>query len=137
MAAPDAFGQLFEQVYAQLRAMAQKQMGHERPGHTLRATELVHQAYVRLLKGSENEIANQAQLLRAAAEAMRRILIEHARRRARCKRGGDRQRVSLSLVDAALPDDSEQLLALDEALRRLEKKDARAGEVVRLRFSAG
>jgi RNA polymerase sigma factor (TIGR02999 family) len=71
------------------------------------------------------------------AEAMRRILIEHARRRARFKRGGDRQRVPLTLVDVALPEDSEQLLALDEALRRLEEKDARAAEVVRLRFFAG
>src|SRR5207244_1730375 len=81
--------------------------------------------------------ADRSQFVHAAAEAMRRILIEHARRRSRLKRGGDRQRVSLNVVDVSLPEDCDQLLALEEALRRLEEKDPRAGEVVRLRFFAG
>jgi RNA polymerase sigma factor (TIGR02999 family) len=137
MCAKDKFGRLFEDVYAQLRAMARQQMSQERRSHTLRATELVHQAYLRVLASETVEVGNQAQMVHAVAEAMRRILIEHARRRARLKHGGDRQRVTLSLVDEALPEEPEDILALDEALRRLEKKDARAAEVVHLRFFAG
>ena len=136
----DRFGRHFEQVYTQLRAMAQQQMGDERPGHTLRATELVHQAYLRLLDNPPTDGANQAHFVHVVAEAMRRILIEHARRRARVKRGGDRARVPFTAVadaDVELPDDSDQLLALDDALRRLEERDPRAAEVVRLRFFAG
>ena len=117
--------------------MAQRQMNEERPGHTLRATELVHQAYLRLLENPPTDGANQGHFVHAVAEAMRRILIEHARRRARLKRGGDRARVTLSGLDVALPDDADQILALDEALRRLEGRDARAAEVVRLRYFAG
>ena len=94
-------------------------------------------AGLRLLGGPEINFANQAHVVGAAAEAMRRILIEHARRRARFKRGGDRQRVTLSLIDVALPEDCDELLALDDVLRRLEEKDARAAQVVLLRFFAG
>src|SRR5436309_2600817 len=90
-------GGLFEQVYAQLRAMAQLQMRKERAAHTLHATELVHQAYLRLSADSALDLSSQAHFVHAVAEAMRRILIEHARRRARHKRGGDRQRVPLTL----------------------------------------
>ena len=136
----DRFGRQFQEVYAQLRAMAQQQMNDERPGHTLRATELVHQAYLRLLDNPPTDRANQAHFVHAVAEAMRRILIEHARRRGRLKRGGDRASVPLTAVDdadVALPEDSDELLALDEALRRLEERDPRAAEVVRLRFFAG
>ncbi len=136
-----AFGHLFEQVYGQLRAMAQQQMAHERPGHTLHATELVHQTYLRLYGSSQIDWANHRHFVHAAAEAMRRILIEHARGRSREKRGGGMARVTLSLVDTQtptqLPEDSEELLALDQALRRLEEKDPRAADVVRLRFFAG
>ena len=137
-----SFGGLFKRVYKQLRAMAQEQMEAERSSHTLVATELVHQAYLRLYQRSRIDWASEGQFVRAAAEAMRRILVEHARGRARLKRGGDRQRVPLTLaVDGAefapLSEDSDQLVALDEALRRLEEKDARAADVVRLRFFAG
>lgn len=136
--ARDGFGGHFQQVYAQLRAMAQQQMNEERPGHTLRATELVHQAYLRLLDNPPTAGVNSAHFVHAVAEAMRRILIEHARRRARLKRGGDRARLPFTAAaGVALPEDSDQLLALDDALRRLEAKDARAAEVVRLRFFAG
>jgi RNA polymerase sigma factor (TIGR02999 family) len=136
--AGDGFGRHFREVYAQLRAMAQRQMNEERPAHTLRATELVHQAYLRLLDNPPTDGASQAQFVHAVAEAMRRILIEHARRRARLKRGGDRARVPLTFAaDVALPDDSDELLALDDALRRLGERDPRAAEVVHLRFFAG
>lgn len=140
--AGQTFGLLFTRVYKQLRAMAQELMQEERSGHTLHATELVHQVYLRLYGRSQIDWAGESQFVRAAAEAMRRTLIEHARRRGRLKRGGDRQRVALTLVNGAtdaLPmlEDSEQLLALDEALRQLEEKDARAADVVRLRFFAG
>jgi RNA polymerase sigma factor (TIGR02999 family) len=135
------FGSLFEQVYAQLRAMAQQQMAHERPGHTIHATELVHQAYLRLYGSAQIDWVNQRHFVHAAAEAMRRILIEHARSRSRAKRGGGMGRVTLSIVDAEIPaptsENSEELLALDEALWRLEQKDPRAADVVRLRFFAG
>jgi RNA polymerase sigma factor (TIGR02999 family) len=138
MSQSTAFTALFERVYGELRTMAQRQMNDERAGHTMRATELVHEAYVRLTNGGDPiDLTNKSHFFHAAGEAMRRILIEHARRRARVKRGGGRERVSLSMVDAALPDDPEDLLALDEALRRLEEKDERAAEVVRLRFFAG
>jgi RNA polymerase sigma factor (TIGR02999 family) len=136
-----AFSRLFEEVYGQLRAIAQKQMEDERSGHSLRATELVHQAFLRLFGGAEVDWADQRHLVHAAAEAMRRILIEHARQRSRQKRGGDRRRLPLSMVDAAEPgpaeEDADDLLALDAALRRMEEKDPRAADVVRLRFFAG
>jgi RNA polymerase sigma factor (TIGR02999 family) len=132
---------LFGEVYGQLRAMAQQQLSNERDGHSLAATELVHSAYLRLFGAGRVDWASQQHLVRAAAEAMRRILIEHARARGRIKRGGGRQRLPLSHVDAPAPDhqlpDEDDLLALDEALRRLEAVDARAAEVVRLRFFAG
>jgi len=136
------FQRVFEQAYEQLRAMAQKQMASERSGHTLRATELVHQAYVRLADGGTPEAVDKRFFLHAAAEAMRRILIEHARRRSRLKRGGDQKRVSLGVIEATIssatvPDDSSQLLALDDAMRRLEENDPRAAQVVRLRFYGG
>src|SRR3954470_21263377 len=117
----EAFAAVFAQVYAELRAMAQQQMNAERPHHSLHATELVHEAYLRLTGPGEQKLDLQkpSHFFYAASEAMRRILIEHARKRARIKRGGGLERVSLSLVDAALPEDPEDLLALDEALRRL------------------
>jgi len=137
-----AFGSLFNSVYKQLRAMAQELMHEERAGHTLHATELVHQVYLRLYGQAQIDWAGERQFVHAAAEAMRRTLIEHARRRGRLKRGGDRQRVSLTLTGIAadspsLIDDTEQLLALDEALLLLERKDPRAADVIRLRFFAG
>jgi RNA polymerase sigma factor (TIGR02999 family) len=138
-ASAEAMTQLFSQVYGELRAIAQKQMNNERPDHTLRATELVHEAYMRLLGNglAGARLHNRAQFFHAAGEAMRRILIEHARKRARIKRGGGREHIELSLVDAAIPENPQDMLALDDAFRRLEEKDPRAAEVVRLRFFAG
>jgi RNA polymerase sigma factor (TIGR02999 family) len=113
-------------------------MHRERAGHTLQATALVHEAFVRLLGDADVAWDSRGHFYVAAAEAMRRILIEHARSRGREKRGGGRQRVPLSVVDVpASADDPEQILAVDDALRRLEGEDPDAANVVRLRFYAG
>lgn len=132
-----AADKLLPLVYEQLRAIATQRMAQERAGHTLQATALVHEAYLRLVGGQQVPWMNRAHFYLAAAEAMRRILIEHARKRGRLKRGGDRRRVPVSVADLAAEQDSEEILAVDEAVRRLEETDAQAGKVVRLRFFAG
>jgi RNA polymerase sigma factor (TIGR02999 family) len=130
-------------VYEQLRGLARRQMAAERDGHTLQPTALVHEAYLRLLRDRAIGWASRAQFFSAAAEAMRRILVEHARARGRLKRGGagastDRtRRVPLSVLELATGDDPAEILALDEAVRRLEQENADLGAVVRLRFYAG
>lgn len=124
-------------VYEQLRAIARQRMAQERPEHTLQATALVHEAYLRLVGGQEVKWANRAHFYLAAAEAMRRILIEHARKRNRVKRGGDRRRAPVSVADLAAEQDFEEIVAVDDAIRRLEKEDAQAAKIVRLRFFAG
>jgi RNA polymerase sigma factor (TIGR02999 family) len=120
--APRASDELLELVYAQLRAIAQQRMAEERTGHTLQATALVHEAYLRLLGDQPLGWANRAHFFHAAAEAMRRILIEHARARARVKRGGEAgkpaRRVPLNVLDLADTENSETVLSLDEALCR-------------------
>ena len=134
---PRAAQKLLPQVYEQLRKAAQKQMADERPDHTLQATALVHEAYIRLVGSHEVAWENRAHFYVAAAEAMRRILIEHARKRCRIKRGGDRSRVPLSavyLVENAHP---EEIMSVDSAIRRLEGRDSRMATIVRLRFFAG
>jgi RNA polymerase sigma factor (TIGR02999 family) len=129
---------LVEQVYTQLRAIAQRQLHQERPGHTLQATALVHEAYLRLA-GAGIPWSSPAAFYTAAAEAMRRILIEHARKRNRIKRGGDARRLDLDLSHVAELDDTDpdRIVALDDAFRRLEGADPRAASVVALRFYAG
>ncbi len=132
-------------VYEELRSLARARMHHERADHTLQATALVHEAYLRLLGGAEVGWDGRGHFFAAAAEAMRRILIEHARARGRAKRGGDEggrpaKKLSLTLggvADLAAQEDPELVLALDEAIQRLEAQDARVGQVVRLRFYAG
>ena len=136
-----AAGPLLDQVYAQLRAIAHKRMASERSGHTLQATALVHEAYLRLL-GSDSDAAEPAwqdrgHFYRAAAEAMRRILVEHARRKGAEKRGGDCTRIPLDVCDLAASDNSQQILALDDAIMRLQEVEASAADIVRLRFFAG
>ncbi|HEX7878347.1 MAG TPA: ECF-type sigma factor [Candidatus Eisenbacteria bacterium] len=141
-AGSDAF---FAQVYDELRAIAHARMRGERAGHTLQSTELVHEAYMRLKPGDGSTWENRAHFFAAAAEAMRRILIERARARGRVKRGGDGEgrpapRVSLNLDEvAALADDQdpETVIALDDAIDRLSENDERAARIVRLRFYAG
>ena len=132
-----AVGKLFPLVYRELRMLARAQLRHERPDHTLQTTALVNEAYVRMLGGQEVPWSDRGHFFRTAAEAMRRILIEHARKRGRVKRGGDRVRVSLNGLDLGSGKDPDVVLALDEALRRLEEQDARVVDVVRLRFFAG
>ena len=124
-------------VYAELRKLAQHRMGQERRGHSLQATALVHEAFLRIVGDREDGWADRAQFFSAAAEAMRRILIEHARARGRVVHGGGRQRVTLTGVDLAATDDLAQVLAVDEAFERLLLADPRAADVVRLRFYAG
>lgn len=131
-------------VYAQLRELAHARLRGERPGATLRSTELVHEAYLRLAREGAKDWASRAQFFAAAAEAMRRILIERARARGREKRGGVEgrpgQRVSVSdlgAADLAMDYDLDRILALDRALERLRAIDERGATVVRLRFYAG
>lgn len=123
-------------VYGELRRLAHIRMASERPGQTLQATALVHEAYVRLLGTEDPGWDNRGHYFAAAAEAMRRILIERARRRTRLKRGGQDQRVTFDEVIAG-EDRPEQLIALDEALDRLEKHDEMMAQVVKLRYFAG
>ena len=132
--------ELMARVYGHLRRVAQNRMAGERTGHSLDATELVHEAYMRLAnhEGRQTSWANRAHFYHAASEAMRRILVDHARARGSKKRGGDRKRVAGNLLDlVAAEDNSEEILALDEAFQRLEEKDPRIGQIVRLRFFAG
>ena len=133
----EALNRLFSAVYADLRAAARAHLRSERSDHTLQATALVHEAYLRLLGGAYPAWNDRQHFFRAAAEAMRRILVEHARRRARVKRGGNPIRVSLTDVDSATQHDPAEILALDAAIRRLEEQDPAAADIVRLRFFTG
>jgi RNA polymerase sigma factor (TIGR02999 family) len=133
----ESLNRLFPVVYTELRAAARAQLRFERADHTLQATALVHEAYLRLLGGAYPSWNDRRHFFRAAAEAMRRILVEHARRRGRVKRGGNPVRISLSDVDSAAQHDPAEILALDAAIRRLEEHDPTAVDVVRLRFFAG
>ena len=132
-----AADELLPLVYEQLHEMARQRMAQERPGGTLQATALVHEAYLRLVKDPSAQWAGRTHFFWAAAEAMRRILIDHARRRQCVKRGGQCRQVPLSVLDLAAEPDSEKILALDEAISRLEKQAPDAAAVVRLRFYAG
>lgn len=123
-------------VYDELRKLAAQRMLGERKDHTLQATALVHEAYARLVGDNNLEWSNRAHFFAAAAEAMRRILIEHARSKQGPRRGGGLKKVPLDVVDLANSEDPEQILAVDEAISRLEKEDSDAAKVVRLRFYA-
>jgi RNA polymerase sigma factor (TIGR02999 family) len=129
--------ELFPLVYDELRELARGKMAHEPVGHTLQATALVHEAYLRLLGDHNPQWQNRAHFFAAAAEAMRRILVERARRVGRIKRGGGRKRVELP--DDLTADDSRsaELLSLDEALDRLEAYDKRKSDIVKLRYFVG
>ena len=150
---PDGAGELLPQVYDRLRALACVRLAAEGAGHTLQPTALVHEAYLRLAggggegasSGAGRRFADRAAFFRAAAEAMRRVLIDHARTKRRVKRGGRggsgggpaAKRVPLSVLDLAAAPDPAQILAFDEAIRRLEGESPQAAAVVRLRFYAG
>jgi RNA polymerase sigma-70 factor (ECF subfamily) len=128
---------LLEAVYDQLRRIAQQRMKDEKPGHTLQATALVHEAYMRLIRDKKLKWSSRAQFYVAAAQAMQRILIEHARKRNRLKRGGDRLPVVSNVVDLAQDENLEDVVALHEAIDRLNEEDPRSALVTRLRFYAG
>jgi RNA polymerase sigma factor (TIGR02999 family) len=135
---PHAAEQLLPLVYDELRKLAARKLAREKPGQTLQATALVHEAYLRLVgSGTSRPWDRRGHFFAAAAEAMRRILVESARRKAREKRGGDWKRVDFEQLDLANSVSSEQLVALDDALARLEAIDRRAGELVKLRYFAG
>jgi RNA polymerase sigma factor (TIGR02999 family) len=132
-----AVDELFPLVYQELRQLAAQRMSKEAPGQTLQATALVHEAYIRLVGAEEQNWGSRHHFLYAAAEAMRRILVENARRKRRLKRGGDRRRVDLQDIDLVVEGPSDDLIALDEALEKLAEKDKVKADLVKLRFFAG
>jgi len=129
--------ELLPLVYEELRLLAAQKLSHERPGQTLQATALVHEAYLRLVGEEPQTWDNRGHFFAAAAEAMRRILVEKARRKRSSKHAGDRQRVELDTGYATGGDGPDDLLALDEALNRLAEQDPNLAEVVKLRCFAG
>ena len=131
--------ELLPLVYRELRALAAQKMAQEKPGQTLQATALVHEAYLRLLAGENQSWNSKGHFFRAAAEAMRRILIENARRKKSLKRGGDRQRIKLDESILIAPEEipSGDLLALDEAIEKLMGRDGTKADLVKLRVFAG
>ena len=134
---PAAAAQLLPLVYDELRKLANARMAHEPAGHTLQPTALVHEAYLRLVGAEDRAWDSRGHFFAAAAEAMRRIVIETARRKKRLKHGGDRQRVDVELADLPTRLPPEDLLALDEALIRLEETDPVKARLVTLRYFAG
>ena len=130
--------QLLPLVYDELRKLAAAKLAKEKPGQTLQATALVHEAYLRLVgEGGGHHWDSRGHFFAAAAEAMRRILVENARRKRSLKRGGGLVRQQLVAAELAAPEPREDLLALDEALSRLAAKDPTKAELVKLRYFAG
>ena len=135
---PTGAQQLLVAVYDELRKLAAHKMAQEAPGHTLQPTALVHEAWLRLLKPEEQaRFENRAHFFGAAAEAMRRILVDRAREKKALKRGGNLKRVDIDAVELPSPMPDDELLALDEALDRLATVDTRAAEMVKLCFFVG
>jgi RNA polymerase sigma factor (TIGR02999 family) len=133
-----AADQLLPLVYDELRKLAAQRLAHEKPGQTLQATALVHDAYLRLVGGdSQEQWNNRGHFFAAAAEAMRRILVESARRKRTIKRGGKHQRVDFDAMECRVESPDDDLLAIDEALVRLEATDLAAATLVKLRYFAG
>jgi RNA polymerase sigma factor (TIGR02999 family) len=134
---PNAARDLLPLVYRSLRELAERQMGGERKAHTLQATALVHEAYLRLVGNSDVDWDSRAHFYGAAAEAMRRILIEHARRVGAKKRGADHKREIANVADLAHEDTVGDAVAIDEGIEALRKEDPRAASVIHLRFYTG
>jgi RNA polymerase sigma factor (TIGR02999 family) len=135
---PHAAEQLLPLVYDELRQLAARKMAQEKPGQTLQTTALVHEAYIRLVDGDKAPHWNsRGHFFAAAAEAMRRILVDRARRKRSRKRGGDRARVELDEANLTAAEDAAEVLAVNEALAGLAAADAQAAELVKLRYFAG
>lgn len=133
----NALNELLPLVYEELRRIASAKLARESPGQTLQPTALVHEAYLRLVGDAKPAFAGRAHFFGAAAEAMRRILVERARRRSRRKHGGGRKRFELNDADAVVEPDPDELLALNEALDRLAAEDPVKADLVKLRYFAG
>jgi RNA polymerase sigma factor (TIGR02999 family) len=129
--------QLLSHIYPELRRLAAARMAHEAPGQTLQPTALVHEAWLRLMGGNNQRFSDRAYFFAAAGEAMRRILVENARRKKRLKHGGNLQKVDIEDVDLPAPLPEDELLALHEALTRFAESEPRAAELVKLRFFVG
>src|SRR5712672_2277105 len=134
---PKAAGQLLPLVYDELRKLAASKMANEAPGQTLQPTALVHEAWLRLGGGENQEWNGRGHFFAAAAEAMRRILVENARRKQRVKHGGELERVDMTTLDVAILTDGGHLLAVDEALEKLAARDPLGAQLIKLRFFAG
>ncbi len=134
---PRAAAELLPLVYDELRRLAAQRLAQERPGQTLEATALVHESYLRLVGDGRNAWDGRGHFFAAAAEAMRRILVENARRKQRVKHGGGKNRIDLDAACSLVEPPSDDLLALDEALTRLAALNPARAEVVKLRFFAG
>jgi RNA polymerase sigma factor (TIGR02999 family) len=135
---PHAAELLLPLVYEELRRLSAQRLAHEKPGQTLEATALVHEAYLRLVDADQVQHWNsRGHFFAAAAEAMRRILVERSRRKGRIRHGGGRQRLDLLDAEVAAPTDDEQIVLLDEALTRLAAARPQAAELVKLRFFGG
>jgi RNA polymerase sigma factor (TIGR02999 family) len=134
---PRATEELLPLVYDELRKLAAAKLAQEKPGQTLQATALVHEAYLRLVDDPKLHWNSRGHFFGAAAEAMRRILVESARRKARVRHGGDQNRVKLEDLSAAGEPDPQTILAVDEAVAKLGAKDSVCAELVKLHFFAG
>jgi RNA polymerase sigma factor (TIGR02999 family) len=135
---PHAAEQLLPLVYEELRQLAKQKLAQEKPGQTLQATALVHEAYLRLVGGgAEQSWENRGHFFAAAAEAMRRILVDNARRKRSRKRGGGRERRALEDIEVTFDSSGEDLLALDDALARLERENRQAADLAKLRVFTG
>jgi RNA polymerase sigma factor (TIGR02999 family) len=132
-----AADQLFPLLYDELRRLASRHLGHERSDHTLQATALVHEAYVKLAAQKDAKWQNRTQFFGVASQAMRRILVDYARGKQRIRRGGKQQKMSLDEVLLVSPDRSEEVLAVHESLSRLETLDARQARIVEMRYFGG
>lgn len=129
--------ELLPLVYDELRVLARSRLSHERPGQTLQATALVHEAWMRVVGKVDPGWKGRGHFFGAAALAMRRILVEQARKKSRLKHGGDWERISLSHVDAVMGPAHQDILAVEECVKRLEAEDPRKGRIVNLRYFAG
>jgi RNA polymerase sigma factor (TIGR02999 family) len=132
-----AADQLLPLVYEELRRLAAAKMAQEAPGQTLQATALVHEAWLRLVRGQRHDFQGRQHFFAAAAEAMRRIVIDNARRKRALRHGGKQHRVDIAEIEIAAPQSEDELLALHEALNKLAAHDSTKAELVKLRFFVG